>query len=56
MRFNCREDIIQLTPRWTGERSTDGRPRVSEDVLRRMAYVTTEEAWGVCNREGYYCH
>jgi len=46
MRFDCREDIIQLTPKWTGERFEDGRPRVPTDVLRRMARVTLEEAWG----------
>ena len=54
MKFNNREDIIQLTPLWTGERSDDGRPRVSDDILRRMAYVTTEEAWGVCWKHGYH--
>lgn len=53
MRFGNREDIIQLTPLWTGERFDDGRPRVPDDILRRMAYVTTEEAWGVCWNHGY---
>lgn len=53
MKFNCREDIIQLTPLWTGDRFDDGRPRVSDDILRRMQYVTTEEAWAVCWRQGY---
>lgn len=53
MKFNCREDIIQLTPLWQGERFDDGRPRVSDDVVRRMQYVTTEEAWSVCWNKGY---
>ncbi len=53
MQFGSREDIIQLTPLWTGERFEDGRPRVPDDILRRMAYVTTEEAWGVCWQQGY---
>jgi regulator of RNase E activity RraA len=53
MQFNCREDIIQLTPLWQGERSADGRPRVSEDILRRMRYVTTEEAWSVLRNHEY---
>ncbi len=53
MHFNSRDDIIQLTPLWTGERFDDGRPRVSDDILRRMQYVTTEEAWGVCWNKGY---
>ncbi|HHE72948.1 MAG: RraA family protein [Anaerolineae bacterium] len=53
MRFDCREDIIQLTPLWTGDRFDDGRPRVPDDIVERMAYVTTEEAWSVLWREGY---
>ena len=53
MNFNNREDIIQLTPLWEGERFPDGRPRVSDDILRRMARVRTEEAWSVLWRHGY---
>jgi regulator of RNase E activity RraA len=54
MEFGNRDDIIQLTPLWTGERFDDGRPRVPDDIVRRMQYVTTEEAWGVCWRHGYH--
>ena len=53
MKFNSREDIVQLTPLWKGERFDDGRPRVSDDIIRRMEYVQTEEAWSVLWREGY---
>jgi regulator of RNase E activity RraA len=53
MEFNCKEDIIQLTPEWDGERFDDGRPRVSDDILRRMENVITEEAWSVLWRSGY---
>ena len=53
MKFNNREDIIQLTPLWEGERFPDGRPRVPDDILRRMERVRTEEAWSVLWREGY---
>jgi len=53
MKFGSREDMIQLTPQWQGERSEDGRPRVPEDIVRRMAYVTTEEAWQICWNHGY---
>ena len=54
MKFNNRDDIIQLTPLWTGERFADGRPRVSDDIVRRMQRVTTEEAWSVLWRAGYH--
>lgn len=53
MRFDNKEDIIQLTPLWKGERFEDGRPKVSDDILRRMEKVATEEAWAVLWREGY---
>lgn len=54
MKFNNREDIIQLTPLWTGERFPDGRPRVPDDILRRMQRVVTEEAWSVLWQHGYH--
>lgn len=53
MKFSNREDIIQLTPLWTGERFDDGRPRVSDDIIRRMEKITNEEAWGVLEHKGY---
>jgi len=53
MRFDNRDDIIQLTPNWTGERFENGRPKVSDELLRRMRVVTTEEAWGVLWDQGY---
>src|SRR5688500_20274605 len=42
-----------MTQPWEGERFADGRPRVPDDILRRMKLVTTEEAWGVLRRHGY---
>ena len=53
MIFNNRDDIIQLTPLWKGDRFDDGRPRVPDDILKRMERVITEEAWAVMWREGY---
>ncbi|MFN2155327.1 MAG: RraA family protein, partial [Anaerolineae bacterium] len=53
MRFNNRDDIIQLTPQWKGERFPDGRPRVPDEILRRMEHVRTEEAWSVLWRHEY---
>lgn len=48
------EQIIALTPDWQGDRSPDGRPLVSEDILRRMKNVSLEEAWGVLGSAGYH--
>ena len=53
MRFDCRDDIIQLSPLWQGERFPNGRPRVSDHTLKRIAHATTEEAWGVLMEHGY---
>jgi regulator of RNase E activity RraA len=53
VKFDNREDIEQLTPLWTGERFDDGRPRVPDDIIRRMERVTTEEAWSVLWAKGF---
>ncbi|MEQ9289125.1 MAG: RraA family protein [Cyclobacteriaceae bacterium] len=49
-----RDQLVFLTPLWTGERFDDGRPKVADDVLKRMKNVTIEEAWGVLRNEGYH--
>jgi len=48
------EELIDYTPEWTGERTADGRPRVSDELLQRMAKVTITQAWGVLRNEGYH--
>jgi regulator of RNase E activity RraA len=48
-----RDDILRTSTAWTGERFTDGRPKVPDDILRRMASVSIEEAWGVLQAKGY---
>lgn len=53
MIINPPEKIAHLTRLSTFERFPDGRPRVPDDILERMKAVTTEEAWGVCRRNGY---
>ena len=53
MQFSNRDDIIALTPEWTGDRSDDGRPRVPDDIITRMERCTTEEAWAVIWGKGY---
>jgi hypothetical protein len=35
-----REQLIEYTPDWKGERFADGRPKVSDAILDRMKRVT----------------
>jgi 4-hydroxy-4-methyl-2-oxoglutarate aldolase len=49
-----REDLIELTALNPFERFEDGRPRVPDDLLERMKFVTTEEAWSVLRKHGYH--
>lgn len=53
MHFNCKEDIIQLTPQWKGERLPDGRPKVEERYLRALEGMTLEEVWKPIFVKGY---
>lgn len=48
-----KEDLIQYTPEWKGERFPDGRPKVPDGILERMKPVTLEEAWAVLRNEGF---
>ncbi len=50
---NSREAVIALTPLWKGERFPDGRPKVSDDLVKRLANISLEEAWGVMRNSGY---
>jgi regulator of RNase E activity RraA len=47
------EQIQALTPDWKGERSADGRPRVSLQMMERLKKVHLEEAWGILRNKGY---
>lgn len=53
MKFDNRDDIIQLTPLWKGERFENGRPKVPDSLLERMRKITLEEAWGPLWHHGY---
>jgi len=46
-----RDEIIQYTPLWKGERFPDGRPKVSDDIIRRMKYVPLSVAWQTIHRQ-----
>jgi len=47
------EYIKALTPDWKGERSADGRPKVSDAILERLKNISIEEAWGVLRNKGF---
>ncbi len=47
------ENLIEMTRLNPFERFGDGRPRVPDDLLRRMQRVTTEQAWSVLHQHGY---
>src|SRR5919202_3671560 len=48
-----KELLIQYTPDWKGERFPDGRPKVSDGILKRMKSVTLEEAWAQLRSAGF---
>jgi regulator of RNase E activity RraA len=47
------DDLLFLTPEWTGTRFDDGRPKVPDEILERMKLVTLEEAWAVLRNANY---
>jgi len=48
-----RDELIFLTSAWNGDRFEDGRPRISDDLLKRAREIGIEEAWQILNNEGY---
>lgn len=48
-----REHLIALTPDWKGERFPDGRPKVPDNIIKRMKAVSVEEAWATLSNAGY---
>ncbi len=47
------EYIKTLTAEWKGERFVDGRPKVSDALLKRLKNISVEEAWGVLHNKGF---
>jgi regulator of RNase E activity RraA len=48
-----KEQRVEFTREWKGERFPDGRPKVPDVVLARLKNVTAEEAWAVLSSAGY---
>ena len=53
MHFNQKEDIIQLTHLWKGERFEDGRPKVSDKDITSLKELTQEQIWEPLWELGY---
>jgi 4-hydroxy-4-methyl-2-oxoglutarate aldolase len=48
-----KEQRVNLTRGWTGDRFDDGRPKVPDSVLDQMKTVDAEEAWTVLKKNGF---
>jgi regulator of RNase E activity RraA len=47
------EELIFLTSEWDGERFSDGRPKIPDDILERARKIGIDDAWTVLKNEGY---
>ena len=48
-----KEQRVEFTPEWQGDRFPDGRPNVPDAVLARLTKVTADEAWDVLQEAGF---
>jgi regulator of RNase E activity RraA len=48
-----KDQRLEFTREWKGERFPDGRPKVPDSILARMKTVSAEEAWAVLRGAGY---
>ncbi|GEO09080.1 RraA family protein [Segetibacter aerophilus] len=48
-----KDELIFLTSEWKGERFADGRPKISDDLLKRAKNIGIDDAWTVLKNEGY---
>lgn len=48
-----KEQRVEFTPEWKGERFPDGRPKVADEVLARLKELTADEAWDFLQGAGY---
>ncbi len=48
-----KEELIFLTSEWKGERFPDGRPKLSDDLIRRAKNLVIEDGWQILSNEGY---
>jgi 4-hydroxy-4-methyl-2-oxoglutarate aldolase len=44
-----KDEMLYYTSVWKGDRFPDGRPKVSDDLMKRLKYVSVTEAWQTLN-------
>jgi regulator of RNase E activity RraA len=49
-----RKKLIFYTQKWHGVRFPDGRPKVSDSILKQMKYVSVTQAWEILKSKGFY--
>jgi 4-hydroxy-4-methyl-2-oxoglutarate aldolase len=52
---HTRDQILFYTSQFKGERFADGRPKVSDDLLKRVVDVSIEDLWDYLRDKGYNC-
>jgi len=50
-----REQMMFYTGEWKGDRFPDGRPKVSDALLKRVLDVSIEDLWDYLRDKGYNC-
>jgi len=50
-----REQILFYTSQWKGDRFPDGRPKVPDDLLKRVVDVSIEDIWDYLRDKGFNC-
>jgi 4-hydroxy-4-methyl-2-oxoglutarate aldolase len=50
-----REQMMFYTSGWKGERFPDGRPKVPDDLLKRVVDVSIEDLWDYLREKGFNC-
>jgi 4-hydroxy-4-methyl-2-oxoglutarate aldolase len=48
-----REQMMFYTSQWKGERFPDGRPKVPDDLLKRVVNVSVEDLWDYLRDKGF---
>jgi len=48
-----KDEMSFLTSEWKGERFSDGRPKVADDLLERAKRIYIDDAWTVLKNAGY---